>query len=162
GYDGVHLDEGASSNWIGVNPNGDGVVGDEGNVISGNGFDGIQILGGSDENVVAGNKIGTDASGSVALANASDGVGIQGGASDNTVGGITAAAGNLIEGNGGNGVTVGYSPSDLCLGNAITGNRIHGNHGQAIDLGADGVTDNASSPRQGPNNLQNFPIIVTT
>ena len=34
--------------------------------------------------------------------------------------------------------------------------------GEAIDLGDDGITYNAGSPRQGPNNLQNFPIIVTT
>ena len=57
---------------------------------------------------------------------------------------------------------VGTSASDLSIGNPITGNRIFANTGQAIDLGDDGVTDNASSPRQGPNNFQNFPIIVTT
>ena len=34
--------------------------------------------------------------------------------------------------------------------------------GAAIDLGGDGITSNSTSPRQGPNNLQNFPIIVTT
>ena len=34
--------------------------------------------------------------------------------------------------------------------------------GEAIDLGDDGITYNAASPRQGPNNLQNFPIIVRT
>jgi hypothetical protein len=33
--------------------------------------------------------------------------------------------------------------------------------GEAIDLGDDGVTYNASAPRQGPNNLQNFPVVVT-
>ena len=36
------------------------------------------------------------------------------------------------------------------------------NRGLALDLGGDGVTDNSSSPRQGPNHLQNFPIVVTT
>ena len=34
--------------------------------------------------------------------------------------------------------------------------------GEAIDLGDDGITYNGNSPRQGPNNFQNFPIIVTT
>ena len=34
--------------------------------------------------------------------------------------------------------------------------------GAAIDLGGDGITRNSISPRQGPNNLQNSPIIVTT
>ena len=36
--DGVFIADGASSNWIGVNPNGGTAVGDEGNVISGNGY----------------------------------------------------------------------------------------------------------------------------
>jgi hypothetical protein len=31
---------------------------------------------------------------------------------------------------------------------------------QAIDLSADGPTPNASAPRVGPNNLQNFPVLV--
>ena len=57
---------------------------------------------------------------------------------------------------------VGSSTGDLCIGNQITANRIFGNTGQAIDLGDDGVTDNGTSPRQGPNNLQNFPIFVLT
>ncbi len=34
--------------------------------------------------------------------------------------------------------------------------------GQAIDLGGDGNTYNSLAPRQGPNNLQNSPIIITT
>ncbi len=34
--------------------------------------------------------------------------------------------------------------------------------GEAIDLGGNGVVYNSTSPRQGPNNLQNFPIVVTT
>ena len=34
--------------------------------------------------------------------------------------------------------------------------------GLAIDLGDDGITRNSTSPRQGPNNLQNFPIVVAT
>ncbi len=34
--------------------------------------------------------------------------------------------------------------------------------GQAIDLGGDGITYNLLSRRQGPNNLQNYPIVVTS
>ena len=41
--DGVYIVDGASSNWIGVNPDGASAVGDEGNVISGLGYDGVQI-----------------------------------------------------------------------------------------------------------------------
>ena len=51
---------------------------------------------------------------------------------------------------------------DDSVGNAIIANRIFGNTGPAIDLGDDGVTDNGTAPRLGPDNLQNFPIIVTT
>ena len=43
--DGVLLAEGASSNWIGVNPSGGQAIHDEGNVISGNGNDGVQMSG---------------------------------------------------------------------------------------------------------------------
>ena len=42
--DGVFLAEGASFNWIGVNPTGGTAVADEGNVISGNGF-GSDVIG---------------------------------------------------------------------------------------------------------------------
>src|SRR5262249_40052118 len=37
-----------------------------------------------------------------------------------------------------------------------------GNGGMAIDLGEDGTTANAPSPRTGPHNLPNFPIVVAT
>src|SRR5262249_34976098 len=37
-----------------------------------------------------------------------------------------------------------------------------GGNRQAIDLGGDGITYNSASPRQGPNNFQNFPIVVST
>jgi hypothetical protein len=45
---------------------------------------------------------------------------------------------------------------------ATTGGSLPAWFGQAIDLGGDGVTANASAPRQGPNNLQNYPIVLTT
>jgi len=156
--DGVFLAGGASSNWIGANPNGGTAVGDERNVISGNGSDGVQIYDGSNDNVVAGNEIGTDSTGIASLPNGGAGIVIGQSSSNNTIGGTAAAAGNLVTDNSGAGVAVtGYS-----VGNQITANRIFDNTGQAIDLGNDGVTDNSTSPRQGPNNLQNFPIIVTT
>ena len=157
GADGVFLGEGPSYNWIGVNPNGGADVGAEGNVISGN-YDGIQIWLRSNDNVIAGNEIGTNATGSIAVPNQEAGIDIEQGCDGNTIGGATAGAGNLITNNGGPGVDM----TDTCTGNQITANRIFGNTGQAIDLGNDGVTDNAPSPRQGPNKLQNFPIIVGT
>jgi hypothetical protein len=155
---GVSLAEGASSNWIGVNPYGGMLVAHEGNVISGNGADGVVIYAGANSNVVAGNRIGTDGSGLSPLPNTRNGVEIWGGSSNNTVGGTVAAAANLISDNGGVGVAIEGSS----VGDAVLENSIFANTGQAIDLGNDGVTYNAASPRQGPNNLQNFPILFAT
>jgi hypothetical protein len=153
---GVGIVDGASSNWIGVNPNGGMAVADEGNVISANEWDGVEIAAGANSNVVAGNRIGTDGSGVFPLANTYNGVEILGGSTNNTVGGTVAAAGNLISDNGGAGVAV----EDTSVGNAVLENSIYANTGLAIDLDDDGVTANSTSPRQGPNNFQNFPIIL--
>jgi titin len=70
-----------------------------GNLISGNAGADIEITGaGSTGNLVAGDQIGTDRTGTLALAN-HDGVVLESGASANTIGGTTAGAGNLISGN---------------------------------------------------------------
>ena len=73
------------------------------NVISGNSGVGILVASNGtfppSGNLIAGNYIGTDATGKLALGNASDGVQLTG-ASSNTVGGTTIGAGNLISGNG--------------------------------------------------------------
>ena len=153
---GVAIVSGASSNWIGVNPDGGVAVADEGNVISANDNDGVFVEGNSNSNVVAGNRIGTAGSGLSPLPNANNGVEILGSSSNNTVGGTAAAAGNLISDN----VGVGVAVEDTSVGDAILENRIYANKGQAIDLNDDGVTGNSPSPREGPNNLQNFPIIL--
>jgi hypothetical protein len=75
---------------------------------------GIQIDG--DNNVIAANRIGTDATGSFALNNVT-GVAITG--SNNTVGGMASAAGNLISGN-----TEGVSLDPASSGNLILGNKV--------------------------------------
>ena len=158
--DGVLIASGASGNWVGVDPYGGAEVGDESNVISGTGDDGVQIDG-ADDNTVAGNEIGTDLTGTIAVGNAMNGVEIDS-SSGNTIGGPEPSGGDLIADNGGAGVVVGSTVTDLSVGNRITGNRIFGNTGQAIDLGDDGITHNADSPGQGPNNVQNFPVVVVS
>src|SRR5262249_45457137 len=127
-----------SSNTIG------GTTAGSANVISANGFFGVLFYGaGVNDNLVPGNPVCTDITGTQAPGNAPGGVGIERGASGNTIGGVTAAAGNLITKNDGPGVTVGTSPTDLSIGNQITANRIFGNSGPAIDLGSGvGVMDN--------------------
>ena len=99
------------------------------NVIDQNGGGGVQISdSGTTGNVVAGNHIGTDLSGTVAfdsqsnlLGNSLDGVRIIDGASTNTIGGTAPAQRNIISLNGGDGVFVSDSgtENDLIQGNYI-------------------------------------------
>jgi hypothetical protein len=81
----------------------------------------LQTAGGD---LVAGNFIGTDSTGTTAKPN-SIGILISAGATNNTVGGTTSAARNLISGNAGSGVVIGSS-SDVSAtsGNVVAGNDI--------------------------------------
>jgi parallel beta-helix repeat protein len=136
------------------------------NVISGNG-NGIFLdgAGGSaDFNVVQGNRIGTDVTGNRILSNYISGIFIDGWSGDgsealsNTVGGVAVGEGNIIAGSGSNGVMI---VGRGATGNAILGNSIFSNTGLGIDLGGDGVTANdACDPDVGPNQLQNFPVLL--
>jgi parallel beta-helix repeat protein len=77
------------------------------NIISGNGMTGIDIQP-SDGNIIEGNFIGADATGTIALSTSAgfrSGVFIFGG-SNNTIGGVTAEARNVISGNQGTGAGV--------------------------------------------------------
>jgi titin len=115
GY-GVTLFSGAHDNLIGGSNAG------EGNVISGNTQLGVGIDGATTaNNILQGNKIGTDASGTVAVANQSDGILVRSGARQNLIGGVAAGAGNLISGNGGSGVVVNgtNTTQNLIQGNLI-------------------------------------------
>ena len=97
-----------------------GITAAAGNVVSGNGFNGVFItfvaLGG---NVVQGNFLGTDATGTIALGNSFEGVRIVN-SPNNTVGGTTPGARNIISGNQ-NGVSIlgGQSAGNVVLGNFI-------------------------------------------
>jgi N-acetylneuraminic acid mutarotase len=156
-----------------------------GNVVSGNlGFAGVAICGSDNPdtpcgggdigtqtsdasgNVVQGNLIGTDASGSGALGNSGYGVSIDG-APLTEVGGTTPGAGNVIANSGLAGVVVFDPPTS---GNQIVRNSIYSNGGLGIDLGANGVTfnDGSDGPKYppydadaGPNGLQNFPELTS-
>ena len=101
GDGGVLISSGASSNLIGTDGSSTGA--DEGNEISGNndaGTPGIMITdAGTNSNVVAGNLIGTDASGEVALGNGGVGVFIRNGAQSNVIGTNGDGRGDLTERN---------------------------------------------------------------
>jgi hypothetical protein len=100
------------------------------NVISGNLQEGVFISdGGTTGNVLKGNYIGTNASGTAGLPNGAQGVAIGVGAQDNTIGGTGAGEGNLIAYNEDDGVWV-YDTGTT--GNTIRGNSIHSNGGKGI------------------------------
>jgi parallel beta-helix repeat protein len=96
---GVEIDD-ASFNTIG------GTTPTTGNVVSGNSEGGVRIaFSDATGNLLQGNYIGTNASGSVAIANAFSGVLLLD-TPGNTIGGATAVAGNLVSGNGEDGLVV--------------------------------------------------------
>ena len=97
---------------------GKGPVG-QGNVLSGNGANGITISGGANNNIVIGNLIGTDASGKIPKGNKTCGVWIHG--RNNRIGGLKPGERNVISGNGLNGVLLN---TDNTSGNTVVGNYI--------------------------------------
>jgi parallel beta-helix repeat protein len=142
GNNGVYVSATSAGNFIGLN--GSGASGVVANVISGNRGSGIALVGSSANTVVA-NRIGTNAAGTSAIANLSDGIWITQGARGNEIGGtaftdtgtgdannptgskgtvtpvfVVPPLGNLISGNGGNGVMIGKGAQ----GNALNGNFI--------------------------------------
>ena len=158
---GVEIDGGAKGNKIGGTSIG------AGNVVSGN-LNGVVINGSTrnvpltNSNLVEGNFIGTDPTGTQNVGNSFAGVFIGAGAFNNTIGGSIPAAGNVIAFNGSTGVGVGFGSFDTTTtNNLIRLNSIFSNGGLGIDLGLDGVTSNAPGIRQGPNDLQNFPVLVS-
>lgn len=128
------------------------------NIISGNDYqDGITI-GSSGSNLVQGNYIGTDKSGTLKVGNGRHGVLLMGAASS-IIGGTTPGASNLIAFNGDDGVNIVGSGT---VSNSIRGNSIHSNGRLGVDLNSDGVSVNdAGDADTGPNNLQNFPVIAS-
>jgi hypothetical protein len=142
--------EGGDDNTIG------GTGPGEGNLISGNAYDGLQLEDGDAEdepqgeeagpaagNRVLGNLIGTDQSGNVPLGNGSNG-GLQGlvlsDANNSTIGGHEPGAGNVIAANFGEGIQIISGDSNEVLGNAIgtnmDGDLGLGNGGNGIQIRA--------------------------
>ncbi len=141
------------------------------NLISGNMNYGVVLDGsGTIDNLVEGNYIGTDKTGTMALdtsgqplGNGYDGVYISDGASDNTVGGTVATARNLISGDANDGVEItsaGTTDNVVegnFIGTSVTGDTALPNGtyngpyrvedaGVAIDSGASNNTIGGSTP----------------
>jgi parallel beta-helix repeat protein len=142
GGNGVYVAATSGRNRIGLNSR--RASGAVSNVISGNGGSGI-VLVGSSANTVADNRIGTNAAGTSAIPNRGDGIRIARGSRGNEIGGtafidsatgkvnnptgskgtvtpvfVVPPLGNLISGNGGNGVMI----ETGSLGNVLNGNFI--------------------------------------
>jgi hypothetical protein len=93
-----------------------------GNLMSGNGNQGIAISGaGTNGNLVNGNFIGTNAAGTAAVGNAFAAVALFDGAQNNIIGGTAPGAGNVLSGNANQGVLIADAGTN---GNRIEGNLI--------------------------------------
>ena len=113
---------GASGNTIG------GSAAGEGNIISANGDYGVNIVAAgpktsANDNLVLGNRIGTDPTGIADIGNQASGIHIAAGegesASNNVIGGIKPGSGNLVSGNTESGVQI--------SGVGATGNQLLAN-----------------------------------
>jgi hypothetical protein len=105
-------------------------------------------------NIIEGNFIGVDTTGTLRRGNGISGVSIFG--SENLVGGTVTNSGNLIRFNGIDGVAI-FSG----IGNAVRRNSIYSNAQLGIDIGPNGVTPNDPGDTDvTANNLQNFPVLT--
>jgi hypothetical protein len=146
-------------NRIGVRPNGaaaqnslDGVVllstasntiggpspGDA-NVISGNSRNGVDIQPGSTGNLVQGNTIGLDVTGTMRLSNGLNGIFLQD-APANTIGGTIPGSSNVVSGNGGNGIQVqGVGASGNLIEGNVVGTNAAGSNDPTLGNSFDGI-----------------------
>ena len=153
----------SSNNTIG------GAAAGAGNLISANDGAAVLILDilPATGNVVQGNRIGTDVTGTASLGNLGEGIVILG-ATNTLIGGTAAGEGNTIAHNGRAGIFLGTTIS-YPLGNSILSNSVFSNSDVqtttvGIDLEGDGVgvtLNDAGDGDTGPNNLQNFPELTS-
>lgn len=138
-----------------------GGLGAAGNVISGNGQNGINLCCGVGNAIVRGNKIGTDASGLLNLGNGYSGAVISSG-DGHLVGGTAPGEGNVIAFNSipGSGFNFAGVKVTAGVGTSIRGNTVTSNVGLGIDIGGLGLTANdACDADTGANDRQNFPVV---
>ncbi len=129
------------------------------NVVSGNGDSGIRMIRAALATRISGNFIGTQADGIGPLGNVGDGIRLGVSTTGTIIGGPEPSAGNTIAFNGENGIA---ASADAGNNNIIDPNSIFSNILLGIDLGDDGHTPNDPADADtGPNNLQNYPEIVS-
>jgi CSLREA domain-containing protein len=129
--DGININSTSFANQVGGTDPG------AGNLISGNGQHGINITDGGGgvsggNNIIEGNLIGTDATGTAALGNTQNGIEIEN-SPDNIIGGIEVGARNVLSGND-SGVQI---DGETASGNVVLGNFIGTNAAGDAELGND-------------------------
>jgi len=121
------------------------------NVFVANGQGGLEFAG--NNNLFVRNKIGIGADRVTPMGNHGAGINLAG--NTNRVGTTIPTDANIIAFNNGPGVHLLDG-----TGHAVLGNSIFGNNGLGIDLGGLGRNDNdADDADDGPNHLQNFPVL---
>jgi len=151
-FTGVILFADTTNNTIG------GPVAGAGNVISGFFGYGLYISDtGTSGNVVQGNIIGADHTGTNALGNGIANILLQLGTTNNVIGGTGAGAGNEIAYSGGAGVLLLNAST---TNNAIRGNSVFSNGFFGINFSNTIVAPNHVGFLAGPNNMQNYPVIT--
>jgi CSLREA domain-containing protein len=156
---------GNSSAGLGIEGGRNNIVGgttpEARNLISGNRFSGVLVVGGG-ANRVQGNLIGTSKDGKSPLGNGSTGVHFIS-SSNNTIGGAEPSSANTIAFNGLDGVFL----SSASSGNRVLGNSIFTNAQLGIDLSGgsqNSLGETVNDPGdadEGPNGLQNKPVIAS-
>jgi trimeric autotransporter adhesin len=155
---GIYIVGGADNTLVG------GSVLGQGNWIAGLHFGGVVVDGTSSNTVIQGNRIGTDASGTLNWGTGFNAVLIENGAASTLIGGTTASAGNILANSGQ--ISTTWTDGLTIIGtgtnNAALGNSIYGSVGEGIDLGNNGVTNNdVGDADSGVNGLQNYPVLAS-
>ena len=129
--------QGSSSNTITNNV----ISGTQPTNASGAGIDLVQGATESSNNVIRGNRIGTDKSGSIAIGNSRRGIMLNG-ASNNTIGGSGPGQANVISGNTGDGIHLASGQQNTIQGNLI---GVAADGTSALGNGGFGIQVNSSS-----------------
>jgi CSLREA domain-containing protein len=128
------------------------------NLISGNDEQGVFLEPQSEGNSVLGNYIGTKRNGTSRLGNDGNGVFLLG-SHDNRIGGTTAAEANTIAFNSSSGVAIEEFDFSDANGNRILINSIFSNGELGIDLDDSPTPNDRKDLDDGPNTLQNKPVL---
>jgi titin len=161
-----------AGNWIGIAgssayalleaPNGIGIYDDSSsgntiggttpadrNVIAGNAGDGINLADLASNNVIEGNYIGVDPTGTYGITNAT-GIEIGTGSDNNVIGGTTSGSRNVISNNNGDGIYIHGAPTNGTtiegnyIGTDATGTAALGNGANGVAISGNGSNETAT------------------